>query len=218
MPPAGRTKAIQDLVDRGGDAIKRSAWFEAERVLDRSLAMSNGRHDYTGMAEIIDLLATARASIRKEALASRAAIRIVDDAVTDTMDVERGRYLVQPPLVGADARRLRLLAAAHDVSVVALCREPRTQLGLTPIVAIGPLGAIRCRIKSPEREDKPTAGWFRDALLQLGSAAVDKIDPTKDPQRRLDAVLGLLDTVPEDDGLHRLAIEICQEAAEAAPE
>ena len=218
MPPAGRTKAIQDLVNRGGDAIKDSAWFEAERVLERSLAMSHGRHDYTGMAEIIDLLSTVRAAICKEALASRTAIRIVDDAVTDTMEVERGRYLVQPPLVGADARRLRLLATAHEVPIVALCREPRTQLGLTPIVAIGPLGAIRCRIKSPEREDKPTAGWFRDALLQLGNAAVERIVPAQNLPRRLDAALGLLDTVPEDAGLHQLAIEICEEAALAAGE
>ena len=45
MPPAGRTKAIQDLINRGGDAIKDSAWFEAERVLERSLAMSHGRDD-----------------------------------------------------------------------------------------------------------------------------------------------------------------------------
>ena len=218
MPPAGRTKAIQDLIDCGGNAIKRSAWFEAELVLDRSLAMSHGRHDHTGMAEIIALLATVRAGICKEALASRTAIRIIDDAVTDTMKVERGRYLIQPPLVGADARRLRLLATAQEVPVVVLCREPRTQLGLTPIVAIGPLGAIRCRIKSPEREDKPTAGWFRDALLQLGNAAVERIDPAQNLPRRLDAVLGLLDTVPEDAGLHLLAIEICEEAARAAAE
>ena len=66
MPPAGRTKAIQDLIDCGGNAIKRSAWFEAELVLDRSLAMSHGRHDHTGMAEIIALLPqSGQASARR---------------------------------------------------------------------------------------------------------------------------------------------------------
>ncbi|MDP7029634.1 MAG: hypothetical protein QF733_05370 [Phycisphaerales bacterium] len=215
MPPSGRTKAIQDLVDRGTDALGRSAWFESERVLDRALSMSSGRHDYTGMAEIIDLLATARAGIRKEALASRAAIRIIDDVVSDTMDLERGRYLVQPPLVGADARRLRLLAVAREVPAIALCREPTTQVGLIPIVAIGPLGAVRTRVAAPEDASRPTAGWFRDALLKLGDAAAERIDPAMDPERRLDALIGLLDTVPEDDGLHRTAIETCHEAAAA---
>ncbi len=216
MPPSGRTKAIQDLVDRGTDALGRSAWFESERVLERALSMSVGRHDYTGMAEIIDVLASARAGIRKEALASRAAIKIIDDAVTDTMDIDRGRYLVQPPLVGADARRLRLLAVAREVPTVVVCREPTTQLGLIPIVAIGPLGAVRTRVPAPKDQSRPSAGWLREALLRLGDAAVERIDPAMDPQRRLDVLIGLLDTVPEDDGLHRVAIETCHEAAQAA--
>jgi len=215
MPPSGRTKAIQDLVDRGTDALGRSAWFESERVLERALSMSNGRQDYAGMAEIIDVLASARAGIRKEALASRAAIKIIGDAVTDTMDLDQGRYLVQPPLVGADARRLRLLAVAREVPVVALCREPTTQTGLIPIVAIGPVGAVRVRVAAPDDQSRPTAGWFRDALLQLGDAAAERIDPSMAPVRRLDLLLGLLDTVPEDDGLHRVAIETCHEAANA---
>jgi hypothetical protein len=55
-------------------------------------------------------------------------------------------------------------------------------------------------------------------LLQLGNATVERIDPAQNLPRRLDAVLGLLDTVPEDAGLHLLAIEICEEAARAAAE
>ncbi len=213
MPPARRTKAIQDLVDRGIDAIDRTAWFEAEHVLERALSMSTSRQDYAGMAEIISLLATTRAGRRKEALSSRAAVRIIDDAVTDTMNVERGRYLVQPPLVGADARRLRLLALARETPVIVLCREPRTQLGQVPVVAIGPLGAIRAKVQPPADEDAPTAGWMRDALMELGAAAAATIDPEQAVDRRVAHVLGLLDTLPEDDPLHKLAIAICLEAA-----
>ena len=50
---------------------------------------------------------------------------------------------------GADARRLRLLAAAGEVPAGVLCREPTSQLGLIPIVAIGPLGAVRTKVKPP---------------------------------------------------------------------
>ena len=92
MPPPNRTKAIQDLVDRGVSALKKQDWFEAERVLERSLSMSRGRDDFVGMIEILEQLQTARSGRRKDALASRTAIRIVDDQITDTMEVERGRW------------------------------------------------------------------------------------------------------------------------------
>jgi hypothetical protein len=212
MAAAGRTQTIQDLVDRAAAASERESWFEAERVLERALTMSHGRHDYEGMAEILGLLSTVRAARRKLALASRAAVKIIDDAVTDTMDVGRGRYLVQPPLVGADARRLRLLALAREVPVMVLCREPLTQLGQIPIVAIGPLGAIRTRVNPPNNVKKPAAGWFRNSLLELGATAAARIDPGHAATRRLEGLLGLLDTLPEDDTLHELAIATCHEA------
>ena len=212
MAAIGRTKTIQDLVDRANTAIKSEAWFEAERVLERALTMSHGRHDYEGMVEILGLLSTARGGRRKIALASRAAIKIIDDAVTDTMDVDRGRYMVRPPLVGADARRLRLLALARETPIMVLCREPTTQLGQIPIVAIGPLGAIRTRINPPADEHKPTAGWFRDARRELGAAAAARIDPNHIPSRRLEALLSLIDTLPEDEMLHNIAISTCNEA------
>lgn len=213
MPPNGRTKAIQSLVDKATAALAKEGWFEAERALDRALAMSHGRRDYVGMAEIIGMLWQARLGWQKQAFASRKAIRILDEEVTDTMEVEQGRYLVQPPLVGADARRLRLLAFAAEVPAVVLCREPTTQLGLIPVVAIGPLGAIRTKVKPPKNPSKPTAGWFRDAMRSLGEVAVEKLNPNHIASRRVEATLGLLDTLPEDELLHRLAIDLCGEAA-----
>ncbi|MCH2139626.1 MAG: hypothetical protein MK100_01160 [Phycisphaerales bacterium] len=214
MPPPNRTKAIQDLVDRGVSALKKQDWFEAERVLERSLSMSRGRDDFVGMIEILEQLQTARSGRRKDALASRTAIRIVDDQITDTMEVERGRWMVQPPLVGADARRLRLLALARQVPVMVLCREPTTKLGQIPVVAIGPSGAIRAQVPPPSNEKKPSASWFRDALAELGEAARSRIDPAQDILKRVDAVLNLIDTLPEDDGLHKDAIAICREASQ----
>ena len=216
MPSGGRTNPLQDLVDRGQAACQAEEWFEAERLLDRALTMSHGRRDFSDMVEILEALAHARAGRRRLALASRAAVRIIDDAVTDTMELERGRYLVQPPLVGADARRLRLLALSREIPVIVACREPRTQLGMIPIVAIGPVGAVRTRVQPPAKEDRPSAGWMRDALLELGAAAVASVDPGHAAERRLEQVIGLIDTLPEDDSLHQLGIELCHAAEQEA--
>jgi hypothetical protein len=205
----GRTKPIQKLIDKGRDS---KCPFEAERVLDRALAMSHARRDFAGMVEILELLADARGARRKLALASRAAIRIVDDAVTDTMDIEKGRYLVQPPLVGADARRLRLLALARETPVMVICREPTAQTGEIPVVAIGPQGSIRTKVAAHDKTNKPSAAWFRSALQSLGEESVLRLNPKHAADRRLDVVLDLIDTLPEDNSLHQTAIELCRQA------
>ena len=214
MPPrAGRTKSIQTLVDK---AKQSTCPFEAERLASRALNMSHVRHDYEGMIEILERLAEVRAKRRKMALASRAAIRIVDDAVTDTMDVDRGRYLVQPPLVGADARRLRLLGLAREVPVMVLCREPTTQLGEIPVVAIGPQGSVRTKVPPQDASEEPSAAWFRAALEAIGTEATGRVDPSHAPDRQLEVVLDLIDTLPEDPKLHDIAIELCRAAAQEA--
>lgn len=215
MPPSTtRTKPIQDLIDTSVGALSREAWFEAERLLDRALSMSHGRHDFEGMIEIVEHLKTARMARRKDSLGARAAVRLIDDCVTDTMNLERGRYMIQPPLVGADARRLRLLALSREIPVAVICREPMTQLGQTPIVAIGALGSIRTRIDSPDDPDKPNASWFRGALDALGAASRELINPDKSVDRRIEAILGCLDTIPEDDLLHDMLVAACREAAQ----
>jgi hypothetical protein len=213
MPPTGRTKAIQNLVDKANESIGKEAWFDAERSLDRALAMSHGRHDYQGMAEVLNLLHQTRTGWQKQAFASRDAVRVVDDEVEDTMEVEQGRYLVQPPLVGADARRLRLLALASGTPAIVVCREPNTQLGLIPVVAIGPLGAIRAKVKPPKDPMKPPVKWFRDAFVSLGDVALEKINPIHIASRKLEAILSLLDTLPESGVLYEQAIALCLESA-----
>ena len=214
MPPrAGRTKSIQTLVDKAASA---ACPFEAERLLGRALTMSHVRHDYEGMVDILERLAEVRAARRKTALASRAAIRIIDDAIPETMEVERGRYLVQPPLVGADARRLRLLALAQEVPAMVICREPTTQLGEIPIVAIGPQGSIRTKVAPYDAAKAPSAAWFRTALDAIGAEAASRMDTTHAPDRQLEFVLDLIDTLPEDARLHEIAITLCHEAAREA--
>jgi hypothetical protein len=123
---------------------------------------------------------------------------------------------VQPPQVGADARRLRVTAFEHGVAVAVLCREPLTQLKLTPVVAISPGSTVRAKVRPPKSADKPDLPWFIAALDALGVAAIESVDPTMPPSRRVDALLERLDALPEHEGLHHALQQACVEAQAAA--
>ena len=149
-----RTKQIQAQVDRALEAARDLSWFTAEAHFLKALAASRSRNDWEGMIEIIEGLRQARQEIRRKALV-RGSVRICDDAVTETMELSPGRYLVQPPLVVADARRLIQYGRDRGVPIAVLCREPRTQSGLIPLVAIAPGTTVRIRIDPPAKEAKP---------------------------------------------------------------
>jgi len=129
-------------------------------------------------------------------------------------DLQPACYLIQPPLVGADARRMRLLALEREVPAMFLCREPKTQLGLCPIVAIGQV-TIRTRIDPPRTWDKPTLAWFIEACEQLGDAAIETLDRMADTARQVDGLLERLDAMPDHEKLHQALAEVCKEAADA---
>jgi len=119
--------------------------------------------------------------------------------------------MLEPPHVGADARRLRLTALRREVPVLILCREPTTQLGLVPIVAIG-LITVRTRIAPPESHEKPSKQWFLRALELLGDAAVGMIDGGLDAVRQVDHAMSLIDSVPDHEGLHMTLMRLCEAA------
>ena len=95
-----------------------------------------------------------------------------------------------------------------------ICREPKTQLGLCPIVAIGQV-TIRTRIDPPRSWDKPTLAWFIEACEQLGDAAIETLDRMADTARQVDGLLERLDAVPDHEKLHQALAEACKEAAAA---
>ena len=193
--------------------MKKCEFFDAERKLEKATGMLRSRQDWEGMAETVGSLQEARQGRRKKTIASRAAIRLINEAVGESARVEPGRYLLQPPLVGADARRLRLQARDQDVEVLVVCREPTTRLGEIPVVAIAPGATVRVRIDPPKNEAKPTASWFRSALKALGDEAVAMDRPDMESGKRIDRLLALLDAVPDTDAPHDLLIEACRTAA-----
>ena len=210
-----RTKQIQGQIDRALEATRDESWIVAEANFLKALTASRGRNDWQGMIEIVEGLRVARRGIRRKALV-RGTVRILDESVTETMDFSPGRYLVQPPLVGADARRLIQFSRERNIPLAVVCREPRTRAGLVPIVAIAPGTTIRDQIEPPANEAKPTTAWFKGALEAIGEAALETIDPSEEVTRRVDRIIGCLDAIPDNEPLHVKLAETCEEAAQNA--
>ncbi|UCD73863.1 MAG: hypothetical protein JSV91_08690 [Phycisphaerales bacterium] len=215
MTVASQRQKIDDLMDKASESLARTAYFEAERMANKALGMARQEGDFDRMARIIMPLLEARRQRLQQALEVKGIV-ILDGEVTEDMKIDPGCYLVQPPLVGADARRFRLSALHREIPVAVVCREPLTQLGLCPIVTIAPAGSIRAKIEPPKNPKRPDRAWFVMAMEELGNFAIDSIDPELAPDRRVDAVLSHLDGIPEHEGLHRYLEQACRAAQEAS--
>ncbi len=201
-----------DQVKLAADALDRKRFFEAERLAAAALAAARRADDFQGMVRAVEPLWEARRR-RFEAAQKTRRVSLVAAPLPEQPTVAAGCYLVAPPLVAADARRLRLLALERSIAFAVLCREPITAMGGCPVVAITAGTTIRTKIEPPEDLERPDLAWFVEALQLLGDAAIDGIDPVMDVERRVDAVLARIDAIPDHEGLHRFLIEACQEAA-----
>lgn len=212
----GATNSVQQLMERAQAALHRNQWFEAERLSLRSLEMARAARDFSLMARIALPLQEARRQRMQLAFDSDN-FRIVDESFGEDVRVDSGCYLVQPPLVGADSRRLRLAAFEQECPAAVLCREPLTKLKLCPIVTIGQV-TIRTKIAPPKHWDRPTLEWFIAALESLGDAAIETLDKNADPVRLVDAILARLDAIPDHEKLHQELAHACREAARGIAE
>lgn len=206
-----QAKQIQQVMEKAQAALHRNAWFEAERLGMKGLELARFVRDYALMARIALPLQEARRQRLQIALDTKR-VRIVDQPIGEDFRAEVGCYLIQPPLVGADARRLRLAALEQEVPVAVLCREPRTRNGTCPIVAIGQV-TIRTRIPPPKAWDRPSMAWFVGALEALGDAAIETLDTSVDATRQVDSLLCRLDAAPDHERLHQVLAETCRQAA-----
>ncbi len=206
-----KSTSVTSLMTKAQQALARNHWFEAERMCTRALDMARGEGDFNLMARIVLPLQEARRQRMQLALDSKKIV-IVDEPSVEERKIEVKCYLVQPPLVGADARRMRLLALEREIPAMFLCREPKTQLGLCPVVAIGQV-TVRTRIDPPKKWDKPDLAWYVAACEQLGDAAIETLDRTAEPARQVDALLERLDAIPDHEKLHQVFAEVCKEAA-----
>ncbi|MHC4809522.1 MAG: hypothetical protein ACYTEV_04060 [Planctomycetota bacterium] len=208
---------LATLVTRMADEPDR---FVAESRLAQGLrsAVTAGALDL--VPGIVSALADCRMASREAAL-DAGRLTIVTEPFEDEVQLEPGLYLLHPPLVvGADARRIRLLALEQKVPVVAVCREPVTAIGLCPVVAISPGCTIRTKLRPPATWDdaEAVADWMMEAHDALGDAAVDQLDAELAASRRLDQLLDRLDAIPEHRELHEAIAAIVPEAIAEARE
>lgn len=211
----GATGPIQQMMDKAQAALHRSAWFEAERLTWRALELARANRDFALMARITLPLQEARRQRLQMAFDTaqrRGKVVVLDKPFGEDMRPEPGCFLVQPPLVGADARRYRLAALEREVPVAVLCREPKTRLKLCPIVAIGQV-TIRTKIDPPKSWDQPTIAWFIGAMESLGDAAIETLDTGCSHLKQVDALLARLDAWPDHEKLHQALAEACRIAA-----
>ena len=205
---------MDELMELAAAALGRQAWLEAARVAYETLGLAREHSDFELMAKVVELLAEARRRRLEKALDVRK-IQIVDTALPEGKTLKRGCYLVQPPLVGADARQLRLTALAADVPVAVVCREPLTLTRMWPIVAIGPGATVRLPIQPPDDQENPDLAWFVKALEALGDWAIESLDPALEPVRRVDKLLDRVETVADHQRLHECLRDACLEAHKA---
>ncbi|MHC4447052.1 MAG: hypothetical protein ACYSXF_04615 [Planctomycetota bacterium] len=217
MSIAAQSKTIQDLHEKARQALDESLPFEAERLAAKALQLARRERLFDRMAEVVSTIQEAR-RVRIEPAIATGEVVVLDEPFDDQIKIEPGCYLIRPPLVGADARRLRLLAHSREIPVAVVCREPSTQLRLCPIVAISAGTTVRTKIDPPDDPDHPDMNWFLDAMHALGDWAIETLDSGSDVEKRLDALLSRLDAIPDHEGLHECLRETCLEAERVAPE
>ena len=211
MTATGKSTQTDTLMEQCCESLANTRYFHAERLAVEALALARQSWDLEHMRRIIMPLLEARRQRLQPAL-DVGKVTIIDEPIAEDAKVEMGCYLLRPPQVGAAARRLRLLALEQEVPVAVVCREPQTQLGLCPIVAIGPGATIRTKIDEPANPEEPDLEWFIAAMQALGDFAIDSLDPGLATLRRIDALMNRLDAIPDHEQLHLALEETCRRA------
>jgi hypothetical protein len=210
MPAKTTTsKRLEAMMSRAEAAMKRSAWFEAERLALKALEAAREVEDFDFIARVCLPLQESRRQRMLMAIDAADGVRIFEHVEPEPV-IEPGIIMVRPPAVAADARRLRIAALQQEVPIIVLTREPTNQLGLCPIVAIGRI-TIRVRIEGPKNPEKPTTKWLLSSLEQLGDGALDAIqEHASNPFYRIDSILARLDSMPEHERMHQELAEACR--------
>ncbi|MHC4218193.1 MAG: hypothetical protein ACYSU7_07010 [Planctomycetota bacterium] len=212
MPVASPARTIDELTKKAARTLGQGRFLQAERLAAQALELARDECEFERMATIVPTLYEARRQ-QLEAAAETGRMTILETPFTEEeVTIEPACYLVRPPLVGADARRFRLMAFSREVPVAVLCREPLARIGLCPVVALSGGATVRMKVDPPLDPDAPDIDWFLDALEALGEAALEGVDPELEAVKRIDALLARIDAIPAHEGLHAWLEHACLEA------
>lgn len=206
---------IDELMERASAALASTGYFEAEKLCLKALKSARATDDFERMARICLPLQEARRQIRQ--LAESEGFRcVVDSALLSRGPKVAGCYLVEPPMIGLDARAFRELSRRKKVPVLVLAREPVTKAGTWPIVGVGEsrqVGMLSVRAYVEPARGTPSAAWVCAAEEALGDAAIARVNPRLPAAFRVDQLLDLLDACPDHEKLHQRLEETCRVAA-----
>jgi hypothetical protein len=201
---------IDAMMDDASAALAKTDYFTCERLASKALVSAFQSRDYERMSRIALPLQEARRQKRLLAADTGRVFRL-SEKLPEEGPVEAGCYLIEPMLVGADGRDLRERADAEETPVLVVVREPKTQLGMWPLVMIGPI-TVRTRVHPPEGGE-PTVDWMLMASEALGDEAISQVDPDESGEERVEEYLDRLAGCPEHEKLHQRLAEACRDAA-----
>ena len=212
----GKTNEIDTLMEQATSALESTSYFRAEALAVQALQLARQAEDWDRLARITLPLQEARRQQRQLAFDTNRLIILEEPFDEETIEVEMACYLIEPPLVGADARRLRLRAMEQEVPAVVVCREPMTQLRLWPVVAICPGMTYRHRIDPPADPEMPDLQWMAEAVEQLGDFAIEQVDPGIATLKRVDALITAIEAIPFHETVYQALAAECRTAEREA--
>lgn len=199
------------------DALDAGQPLDAIAPIFDALHGACADNEHQRAARLAQLGAECRRQARDAALALDFSVSVGDPNMIVGAPMP-GCLLIQPPMVGMDARAVRLEAESAKVPLIVLAREPLMRDGRWPIVASGsgvrwpderrgpPGGAtVRARIQppvpvtrvdsSPTRDEAPTPppAWFAKAIGALDDAAMSLIDDEAPAAHRARHIVELID-------------------------
>ena len=213
------TNKLDARMEEASTALTEGRYFDAERVAVAALASAEQAGDFERMARIVLPLLEARRQKRLAAIDTGALYCLSQD-IDEEAPVEPGCYLIEPLLVAANGRDLRLRANEQQMPVFVVVREPQSRDGLWPICMIGPK-TVRTKVRPPTKgeagEPEPTIEWMVAASEALGDEAIAMVDPDADAPDRVKQLHELLGTCPDHEKLHQALEEACRDAARLTP-
>ncbi len=228
VPGSDPAKSIDALMESASEHLLAMRYFECERACLKAMTMARRQRDFERMARICMPLQEARRQRRQMAM-DAGVVAVVDALKRVPRPLVPGVLIVQPPLIGAEAKSILESALARDVPVEVLTREPMTEARQWPIVAVGEQ-VVRTKVAPPavarwtgtgvtrdELTGLPDRAWVEMAMEALGDAAIAKVRPDDPPEWQVDDLLEFLEALPTHEKLHQALERACRAAIGSAP-